>query len=65
MDTTRAFADASLKGWRSKVGASTAPFIGRHSPLDEDQARVIIGAAFFALSTWYVINTVRTTLRQR
>jgi hypothetical protein len=46
-----------LVGWREKIADAVAPAAARRSPLSEDQARALIGAAFFALSAYYVIST--------
>lgn len=62
-DVTR-LGQAGLKGWREKVGTRAAPAVARHTPLDEDQARALIGAVFFALSAVYVAKTVATLSRE-
>ena len=35
-----------------------APPAARKGPLSEDQARAIVGGAFFLLSAWYVATTI-------
>jgi hypothetical protein len=51
---------AGLAGWRKKVADVVAP----RAPLDDDQARMIIGLAFFALSVYYVGATIAKALRR-
>ncbi len=48
-----------LVGWREKVADGVSGPIASRSPLSEDQVRAIIGATFFALSVYYVVDTVR------
>lgn len=52
-----------LTGWRARVGDLVAPRLARHTPLDDDQGRALLGALFFALSTLYVVSTVRRVAR--
>jgi hypothetical protein len=46
---------AGLVGWRGKIADGVAA--AQRSRLSEDQARALVGAAFFALSAYYVIST--------
>ena len=48
---------AGLVGWREKIADGVAPAAARRSRLSEDQARALVGTAFFALSAYYVIST--------
>jgi hypothetical protein len=48
---------AGLVGWREKIADRVAPAAAQRSGLSEDQARGLVGAAFFALSAYYVIST--------
>jgi len=50
---------AGLQGWRVKVADAVAQPVAKHSPLSDDQVRAALGAVFFALSTVYVVGTVR------
>jgi len=45
---------AAASGWRGKVADAVAP----RAPIDDDQARAIIGAAFFAISLFYIVATI-------
>ena len=57
---------AGLVGWRAKVAGQIAPAAAKRAPLSEDQARAVVGAAFFGLSAYYVVSTfVRMTRAAR
>ncbi len=58
MDTV-SFGKAGLQGWRVKVADAVAQPVAKHSPLSDDQVRAALGVVFFALSTVYVVGTVR------
>jgi hypothetical protein len=58
MDAVR-LGKQGLVGWREKVADGLAGPLSSRSPLSEDQVRALIGAAFFALSVYYVVDTVR------
>ena len=64
MDTV-SLGKAGLQGWRVKVADAVAQPVGKHSPLSEDQVRAALGAVFFALSTLYVVGTVRRLAARR
>ena len=54
-----------LVGWREKVAdAVSGPVAGR-APLSEEQVRALVGATFFALSVYYVVDTVRRAAAER
>ena len=52
---------AGLSGWRKTVADVVAPRV----PIADDQARMIIGLGFFALSVYYVGATITKALRRR
>ena len=56
---------AGLVGWREKIADLVAPRAAKHGPVSEDQARALIGGAFFALSVYYVASTVVRAVRAR
>jgi len=58
MPSTEQLGHAGLTGWREKVADAVAPPVASKSPVSEDQARAIVGGAFFLLSAYYVITTV-------
>jgi len=49
---------AGLTGWRKSVADRVAPAAASKAPANEEQVRAIIGAAFFALSLFYVVSTL-------
>jgi hypothetical protein len=51
---------AGLVGWRKKLADVVAP----RAPIADDQARALIGGAFFALSAYYVVATVVRAIRR-
>jgi hypothetical protein len=55
---------AGLAGWRGVVAERTAGPVTANTPLDEDQWRALVGAAFFAASVFYVVSTVRKVLAE-
>jgi len=51
-------------GWRSKVADAVAPPVARATPVEPDQVRAAVGAIFFVLSLYYVIQTSRRAAQQ-
>ncbi len=58
MPQAQQLGQAGLVGWRKTVADRVAPPAAGRAPASEDQVRAVIGAAFFALSAYYVISTV-------
>ena len=58
MPDPQQLAQAGLVGWRKSVADRVAPAAAGRAPASEDQLRAAIGAAFFALSLFYVVSTV-------
>ena len=56
--------DTALVGWRQKVADRLADPLAARTPLSVDDARALLGAAFFALSLYYVTGTVARALRR-
>lgn len=54
----------ALVGWREKVADGAAKPFETRTKIEPDQVRAIIGAAFFLLSLYYVIDTGRRALRE-
>lgn len=54
MDVHKTVGHAGLIGWREKVADVVAP----RAPIKDENARAIIGGAFFVLSVYYVIQTI-------
>jgi hypothetical protein len=48
---------AGLASWRGAIANRVAPPAAKKTPLSEDQVRAAIGAAFFALATFYVVSS--------
>jgi hypothetical protein len=64
MATATRVGQAGLQGWREKVADGVAAPVAKRTPLDEQQIRAIVGAAFFVLAVSYVVKSVRAaTLR--
>lgn len=51
-------------GWRSKVADAVAKPVSRVAPVEPDQVRAAVGATFFVLSLYYVIQTSRRAAQQ-
>jgi len=64
MATVTELGHTGLQGWRQKVADGISPPVANRAPLDEDQVRAIIGAAFFVLSVVYVAKTMSAAARQ-
>jgi hypothetical protein len=53
-----------LQGWREKVADGVSKPVAKRAPLEEDQVRAIVGAAFFVLAVIYVVKTITAATRQ-
>ena len=53
-----------LQGWREKVADGISQPVANRAPLEEDQVRAIVGAAFFVLAVVYVVKTISAATRQ-
>ena len=58
MDTVR-LGQKGLVGWREKLADGLSQPLASRTPLSEDQVRALVGATFFMLSVYYVVDTVR------
>ena len=54
-----AIGKSAATGWRSKVADAVAKPVSKVAPVEPDQVRAAIGATFFLLSLYYVIQTGR------
>jgi hypothetical protein len=54
-----ALGKSAATGWRSKVADAVAKPVSKVAPVEPDQVRAAIGATFFLLSLYSVIQTVR------
>jgi hypothetical protein len=64
MATATELGQTGLQGWREKVADGISQPVARRAPLDEDQVRAVIGAAFFALSVIYIVKAISAATRQ-
>jgi hypothetical protein len=63
MSKSKHIGQAGLVGWRKKIADGVAPKAAERAPFSEDDARAAIGAAFFALSLYYVVSTIARMVR--
>jgi hypothetical protein len=63
MTSATEIGQAALPTWRGAVADRIAPPAAKRTPLSEDQVRAAIGAAFFALATFYVASTAVKMVR--
>ena len=64
MATATELGQAGLQGWREKVADGISQPVADRAPLEEQQVRALIGAAFFALSVMYVVKTISAAMRR-
>jgi hypothetical protein len=64
MATVTELGHMGLQGWRQKVADGISPPVANRAPLEEDQVRAVIGAAFFVLAVIYVAKTISAAARQ-
>lgn len=64
MTTATELGQAGLQGWREKVADGISQPVANRAPLDEDQVRAVVGAAFFVLAVIYVAKTISVAARQ-
>ena len=63
MGTGTELGQMGLQGWREKVADGIARPVANRAPLEEDQVRALIGAAFFVLAVIYVAKTISAATR--
>jgi hypothetical protein len=56
--TVTELGQTGLQGWREKLADGVSQPVAKRVPLEEDQVRAVIGAAFFVLSVIYVAKTL-------
>ena len=64
MATATELGQTGLQGWREKVADGISQPVAKRAPMDEDQVRAAIGAAFFVLALMYVVKTISAAARQ-
>jgi hypothetical protein len=62
--TVTELGQTGLQGWREKVADGISQPVASHAPLEEDQVRAVIGAAFFVLSLIYIAKTISAATRR-
>jgi hypothetical protein len=62
--TVTELGQTGLQGWREKVADGISQPVANRAPLEEDQIRAVIGAAFFVLSLIYVAKTISAATRR-
>ena len=63
MGKTIDMGQAALPTWRGAIADRLAPPAAKRTKLSEDQARAAIGAAFFAVATFYVVTSLIRMIR--
>jgi hypothetical protein len=63
MGKTIEIGQAALPTWRGALADRLAPPAAKRTKLSEDQVRAAIGAAFFAVATFYVVSTIVRMIR--
>jgi hypothetical protein len=64
MTTATEIGQTGLQGWREKVADGISRPVAKRAPVEEDQVRAVIGAAFFVLALIYVVKTITAATRQ-
>ena len=64
MTTATELGQTGLQGWRVKVADGISRPVAKRAPLEEDQVRAVIGAAFFVLAVIYVAKALSAATRQ-
>jgi len=64
MATVTELGQTGLQGWREKVADRISQPVANRAPLEEDQVRAVIGAAFFVLSVIYIAKAISAAIRQ-
>ena len=63
MTTVTELGQHGLQGWRQKLADGISPPVADRAPVEEDQVRALIGAAFFVLAVIYVAKTISAVVR--
>lgn len=62
MATATQMGQAGLQGWREKVADAVSQPVAKRAPVQEDQVRAFIGAAFFVLSVIYIFQAIKAIM---
>jgi hypothetical protein len=63
MANTTELGQQALPTWRGAIADRVAPPAAKRTSLSEDQIRAVIGAAFLAVSTFYVVSSIVRMIR--
>jgi hypothetical protein len=63
MANTTELGQQALPTWRGAIANKVAPPAAKRMPLSEDQIRAALGAAFLAVSTFYVVSSIVRMIR--
>jgi hypothetical protein len=63
MPTVTELGHTGLQGWREKVADGISKPVANRAPVEEDQVRAVIGAAFFLLAVIYIAKTITAATR--
>jgi hypothetical protein len=63
MANTTELGQQALPTWRGAIANKVAPPAAKRTPLSEDQVRAALGAAFLAVSTFYVVSSIVRIIR--
>jgi hypothetical protein len=64
MPTTTELGQQALPSWRGAIADRLAPPAAKRTPLSEDQIRGILGVAFLAVSSFYVVSSIVRMVRR-
>jgi hypothetical protein len=64
MTSVTQLGQTGLQGWREKVADGISQPVAKRAPLEEDQVRAAVGAAFFVLAVIYVVKTISAATKQ-
>ena len=64
MTTATEIGQTGLQGWREKVADGISRPVAKRAPVEEDQVRAVVGAAFFVLAVIYVVKTLSAVMRR-
>lgn len=63
MANTTELGQQALASWRGAVADKVARPAAKRTPMSEDQVRAVLGAAFLAVSTFYVVSSFVRIIR--
>jgi hypothetical protein len=63
MGKTTELGQQALPTWRGAIANRVAPPAAKRTSMSEDQIRAALGAAFLAVSTFYVVTSIVRMIR--